>query len=142
MKIEFEVDDIPPKKDGSKSMWAKECEAKKIVSLRKRAIEKIKSENVDIPISNRLKLKICIYLPNEKLETTGDLDNFITGICDALQKVHGNVNKWDKIFDQPENDDINPTISIISNDSKIISIIAMKKEANKENTHYKIVIQS
>jgi len=134
--IEILIENIPPKKHGEKSMWDNPTESKRIVSLRKELFNRIKT-----PLKGFIKLELNLYVPKNKLESIGDLDNFITGICDALQKSHMRINKFNSLFDKPENKSIHPQkISFIENDSKITSIIANKKLTNKGNIHYKLIL--
>lgn len=135
--VEILIEDIPPKKHGAKSMWDNKTESKRIVSLRKKLLENIKE-----PIKGFLKLNLFLYVPKKKIESIGDLDNFITGVCDSLQVSHFGINKFDEVFNKSENKDIHPKkIYFIENDSKIISIIAKKEKTIKNNPYYKIILE-
>ncbi|MDQ0340529.1 hypothetical protein J2S00_003353 [Caldalkalibacillus uzonensis] len=92
MRLEFVVEDIPPKKDGANSMWKKEIEAHRIISLRTRAFEAMQRVGFDCCFKGHIHLSLFIYLPPDKIERVGDLDNFITGICDGIQAAHPRFN--------------------------------------------------
>ncbi len=81
MKIQFDVSGLPPKKDGANSMWRKGSELARLKSLRKAASEAMK----DLPlVEGNIFIKIQVFADPSK----GDLDNFITGICDGLMAAH------------------------------------------------------
>ena len=84
MKIEFQVEGKPPKKDGANSMWGKNSEAQNIVNLRNAAFKK-REETIKEPFHSRVSLELIINAPESELERMGDLDNFITGVCDAFR---------------------------------------------------------
>ncbi len=85
MMIEFTVQDIPPKKDGANSMWKKPAEALRIVSLRKEALRAMREANISDCFRSFVRLEITLFAPKSKMESIGDLDNFITGVCDGVQ---------------------------------------------------------
>jgi len=99
MFVEFEVPGKPPKKDGANSMWRKDSEAQNIINLR-------------------------IYARINEIEGMGDLDNFITGVCDGLQRAHPNVMRYinERILKE-----CNPHQSIfVVDDAKVYDIRARK----------------
>ena len=143
MKINFKVEGIPPKKDGANSMWGKEKEAERIIRLRKEVLKEIKKQGIITPINSFMNFTIEIYLPSNKIESAGDLDNFITGICDGLQKANNSSKKLIiHDFFEKENKDINPAISFIENDSKIISIFAKKFPSESKEEYYEITLET
>lgn len=79
--ISFTVAGLPPKKNGANSMWRKSGEQPRLIALRKAAAEAM---GMQAPSTSRLHLKISIYANSR----VGDLDNFITGICDGLMAAH------------------------------------------------------
>lgn len=76
--IEFTVDGLPPKKDGANSMWRKPTEVPRVIALRAAARVAM---NGRPPLEAPVRLSVDVYADPRD----GDLDNFITGICDALQ---------------------------------------------------------
>jgi len=89
MKIEFQVDGKPSKKDGSNSMWGKKAEAQNLINLRNAAFIK-SEETIKQPLVSRVSLELIIRAPENVLESMGDLDNFITGVCDESEKTCNN----------------------------------------------------
>lgn len=81
-RIEFTVQgQLPPKKDGATSMWKKSSEHARLVALRTQAQTAC---GTDGPLSENIQLTLEIHCPRRELHSIGDLDNFITGICDGL----------------------------------------------------------
>ncbi|MCL6576924.1 hypothetical protein [Kyrpidia sp.] len=143
MRIEFEVDGKPPRKNGATSMWGKDDEIARLVSLRRKALEAMEKEGISDCFRSFVKLELTLFLPRSDLER-GDLDNFITGICDGLQAVNSNPRtKIHHEFLKPENEGIHPSRALLlENDSKIISINARKVLRDNRELSYKIVIES
>jgi hypothetical protein len=141
MRIEFTVNNLPPKKDGANSMWRKETEVPRIISLREKALETIKEHNYKIQ-EQYLRLEFTLFVPEEKIESIGDLDNFITGICDGLQAAHYSVTPH-SLFNEPGREEIHPRKPIlIINDSKVLNINA-SKSIIREGTqcYYNLLIE-
>ncbi|HEU4323049.1 MAG TPA: hypothetical protein VFS21_07835 [Roseiflexaceae bacterium] len=83
MKLRFSVDGLPPKKDGANSMWRQPDLVERLIALRTRAREAM--GNLP-PQASSFHLRVRV----EALREEGDLDNFITGICDGLMAAKGN----------------------------------------------------
>jgi hypothetical protein len=142
LRIEFIVHDIPPKKHGEKSMWDHPTEVPRLILLRKQAFQAMKEMGLRDCLRSLITLELTLYVPRSNLESIGDLDNFITGVCDGLQAAHSNIKKFHEAFSRYA--DIHPTRTLlIENDSRIVSIQA-KKEINPEDdgVFYKIAVQS
>src|SRR5260370_7990297 len=89
MKIEFTVQNIPPKKDGANSMWLKDSEAPRILSLRKAALDAMKKAGLKACIDSPVKLEVTVLAPSSQFirnsgNYIGDLDTLVTGICYLL----------------------------------------------------------
>lgn len=84
MKIAFTVEGVPPKKDGANSMWRKPTEVPRIKAFRIAACAVLDGR---APDSGSVALTVRVFAP----AGAGDLDNFATGICDALMAVHPRV---------------------------------------------------
>ena len=123
MKIEFQVEGKPPKKDGANSMWGKNSEAQNIVNLRNAAFRK-REETIKEPFHSRVSLELIINAPESELERMGDLDNFITGICDGLQAADPRA-KMNEIIIQDSF--IDPRLPLLLfTDAKVFEISAKK----------------
>ena len=81
MQVRFDVEGVPPKKDGASSMWSKRSELQRLRNLRRAAGTAMSRP---IPITARATLRLKIYAAIR----AGDLDNFITGVCDGLMAAH------------------------------------------------------
>ena len=90
-RVQFKVEGhLPPKKGGVSSMWNKKAsgaQKKKLVVLRDAAAAEMKSCAYDSPLEKGIdiRLSLRVYVRRRKEgENAGDLDNFITGVCDGL----------------------------------------------------------
>ena len=77
MRETVSVPGVPPKKDGANSMWGKPAEVPRLKALRAAVRAKVTSP---IAGSKRVTLRLRVLADS----SAGDLDNFITGICDGL----------------------------------------------------------
>jgi len=122
--IEFRVEGLPPKKDGANSMWGKCLESQRLVSLRRTALEKMGGRP---PLKRDINLTLSVNVGAKNDRLVGDLDNFVTGICDGLMKMAPRCKPCREIWDSPENGDVRPSIPIaIEDDSQVIGIRATK----------------
>jgi hypothetical protein len=115
------INGLPPKKDGANSMWNKKNEIPRLINLRKKVLAKV---GIGRQLVRNISLVLDIHVGPRTNANVGDLDNFITGICDGLQKAHGNTNlsAWDDL-----DPDIHPSnIIAIEDDREVISIVAKK----------------
>lgn len=83
MRFKLEIEGAPPKKDGANSMWRKPSEFERLKALRVAAAAAV-AEVGDPPATGDIQLSLEVYAPPE----AGDLDTFITGICDGLMVAH------------------------------------------------------
>ena len=142
VRILVEVEGRPPKKHGEKSMWARSDEAPLVARLRSKALEeRTKAGLSKCPRVRSLELEV--YAPAAQLERVGDLDSFVTGVCDCLQAATGTVLPFlDPVFSEPGNEDIHPRIPLlIENDAQITTIVARKLTAPPGGgITYKVVV--
>lgn len=139
MKYKFLVQGVPPKKDGSSSMWNKKTEVPRLISLRTAAL---KAFNGDPPLVTNISLTLNVYIPVNN-RSVGDLDNFITGICDGLMAHNINPNtKISSLFSELNLKDIYPDKPIgIIDDVEIINIQARKIIGNCTSPYYVVILQ-
>ena len=137
-RITFKVEgNLPPKKDGANSMWNKAVEAPRLVALRQQALDAL---NGRPPFSSEIRLKVRIHVANSSAGNTGDLDNFITGICDGLMEANAGANLH-QLFSRPENAAVHPqNIIAIVDDSQIIEIHAEKLAGESGDHWYEVEI--
>ncbi len=131
MSVEFKVQGKPPKKDGANSMWGKKSEAQNIVNLRKAAITARNELNIT-PFTGRVSIDLTIYADNAVIESMGDLDNFITGICDGLQAADPRANMQDLVLN--EGTPYQPVLYY--SEAKVVNIQARKIPIENQGTHY------
>lgn len=117
------IDGLPPKKDGANSMWNKPLEVKRLIALRT-TMRGVFAGNS--PLVQEIKLTVRIHVNPIVAESCGDLDNFVTGICDGMMAAHPRAT-LSSLWQEAEYSDIHPTrvIGILS-DSAICSIAASK----------------
>jgi hypothetical protein len=145
MQIEFIVEGRPPKKHGEKSMWALDDEAPLIDLLRRKAYEARLRAGLRECFRCLVGLEITVFVPESRLETVGDLDNFIAGICDSLQAADANIPSLHPIFHElAEDNELHPRHPIlIDNDAKVVSITGKKVAIDERQTiHYKVVVKA
>ena len=119
-------------------MWALESEAHRVASLRKKAFQARLQAGRNEPFYCLIALELEVFVPHSQLESMGDLDSFIAGVCDGLQAADPSVQP------HPVVEDTDPKQALlIANDAKVASIMARKiaLEENKE-VHYKVAIES
>ena len=134
--ISFRVEGkSPPKKDGANSMWSKPVEAPRLVALRLKALEALGRYP---PFSQEIRLKASIHLGNSNARAAGDLDNFVSGICDGLMRADRRA-RLHQLFCKPENDAIHPWKTIaICDDSQITEIHAYKLVGESADDWYEV----
>jgi hypothetical protein len=121
--IKFHVDGLPPKKDGANSMWGKRLEAERLVKLRTAALTAMEGQP---PLKRDVGLTITVCVGAENNRSIGDLDTFITGVCDGLMKAAARCRPLPDVWDKVE-EAIRPDKSIaIEDDCQVISIQAVK----------------
>jgi len=135
--IKFHVDGLPPKKNGANSMWGKRLEAKRLVALRQSALQALKGQPA---LQSNIKLILKIHIPVNN-RSIGDLDTFVTGVCDGLMATRYG-GKLDPIWDNEELENIHPikTVAIVD-DSQILRIQAEKVIGDTEQPWYETVLE-
>jgi len=138
MSISFKVQGKPPKKDGSSSMWGKKSEALNIVNLRNAAIKAREDQNTGL-FSSRIGIDLIIYASEKEIESMGDLDNFVTGICDGLQAADPRAKMQDVIKNECIVDPLQPVL--FYTDAKVFEINAKKIPVKENNGYYEVIIR-
>ena len=140
MSVSIPVTGIPPKKRSDTSLWNCESEVPKVIALRREARTRFGDRK---PFTSRIRLRLSVFLTASEFSSTqvGDLDNFVSGVCDALQAADPKAS-LDERFRLTENEDVNPSKAIvIQNDRDVISIVADKFLASQgEPLHYTVVL--
>lgn len=133
-RIKFTVYSVPPKKDGANSMWHKGSEHDHLKALRLAAYQAMMDQPL---IESGAVLTIHVYTPVR----TGDLDNFITGICDGLMAAHPNTPIDPQVWiDLPPG--ARPDQAIVYRDDICINkIIAERFEPGELGIRYEIEVE-
>ena len=136
-RIQFEVEDLedpltdtlPPKKHGRKSMWNRKTEVNRLKVLRRKALDELGSAP---PFTGDIRLTLSVHVGCEAPVFTdagekgfGDLDNFVSGVCDGLMAAHPNVVPDPSLW--PDGSDIHPTRPLAFLDDARITEINAKK---------------
>jgi Holliday junction resolvase RusA-like endonuclease len=139
INVTFEVDGLPPRKDGGHSMWNKDNEVKKLLELRSQFHNTILKQQISTPITNYLRLNIEIYL-SEKDLVRSDIDNLVGGVFDGLQSA-SNATKLNNVYNQYKGTPIHPSNSFILDDSRILEL-NVKKIISERRTFYRVSTES
>ncbi len=137
-EISFRVDgDFPPKKDGAKSMWDKPLEATRLVKLRRATLNALAGRQA---FRRNIRVELEVYVGRTNSRSVGDLDNFVTGICDGLMAAHPRA-ALDATWAADSMQDIHPRYAIaISDDSEVVSIFAKKLTGKSDKLWYRITV--
>jgi len=123
-RIEFRVEQhLPPKKDGANSMWAKSAEVPRLIALRQAAVAAMTGRPA---FRANVSLEIEVHCPVVPGQRVGDLDNFITGVCDGLMAADRGI-KQDPRWEAPECAKVHPSkCAALIDDDAVVSITARK----------------
>lgn len=130
--IQFRVDQLPPIKRGSESMWQKQIE--RIKPLRAAAAE---HPQAPATLDDDVSLDVVVYAR----PMDGDLDGFVAGICDGLQPPHANFRPWLQAADWQELPEAaRPDNALGFVDDRAISTITARRLAPTERIGYEVSI--
>ena len=136
--VRVEVFGLPPKKDGANSMWRKTSERQRILGLRRRLFSVLRGHILDGPVALELEIRIS----EDALLSAGDLDNFVTGVCDSLMPASGDAWRSDPAYSTDVWADVDPGQTIaIRDDAAVVSLLARKLPTFRE-AHYTLVLRS
>lgn len=133
MELEFSVEGLPPKKDGAQSMWDKPLEVQRLKALRVAALREMRDPSqfpLDVPVE--------LHLTVRAHPRDGDLDNFVTGVCDGLMAKHPRAS-WnrDAWTDVPE--DAAPERPLLLRDDALVDrIVAERMQPQPHGPDYQV----
>ena len=134
--LSFTVEGLPPKKDGSSSMWNKAQERTRLIALRFAAMA---AHGAQAPLTSSFALTLEVHVGPHNSRAVGDLDNFITGVCDGLQAAAGNSIGVE--WQAPDLALIHPSRAIgFVDDVNAVSIVARKVIAD-EAPWYRVTLE-
>jgi len=111
---------------------------KKLVALHRAALKAVGDSK---PFVSDIRLEIEVHCLKSLGRIAGDLDNFVTGICDGLMAADRKIKK-DSKWASAELQEIRPdrTIAIVD-DSKVIEIVARKIFEDSGANWYRVSIE-
>lgn len=129
MRITVTVDGRPPRKNGAQSLW-NSPESGRVLELRlgiRR--EQDRMENRDL-FDDPVRVELEVFAPNvldrgNSQTYVGDIDTFVAGICETIQKADGNVKQVSDVFDG--HDDVRPELPMLIMDDAQVAEISAKK---------------
>ncbi len=142
MEIAFTVEGRPPRKGGDLSMWGKPSEVPLLIRLRKEALNAKTQAKLDC-FQPWTGLQLKIFVPKSELPKVGDLDTFVAGVLDGLQKADKKADLHED-WNQPEHRKIHPRNAIlIKNDRNVVSIRASKQPLKgKQKAYYTVAVET
>lgn len=122
-------DMLPPKKGGVSSMWNKKAsraQKQKLVALRRAAHSAMDACRYEAPLVRGIRLTLEVHVRSQDRVKSGDLDNFITGVCDGLSAKKGEAIPDEEFFNESE-PALKPSNAIaIEDDGEVIEIRAQR----------------
>ncbi len=89
----------------------------------------------------RLVFRLKIHLPVNN-RSIGDLDTFVTGVCDGLMKRDPRSKLHEEIWSSPEYLDVHPdNVIAIIDDSQVINIEAKKVIGDTDQQWYEVILE-
>ncbi len=80
----------------------------------------------DAPLTKNISLVLSVCVGERSNQNAGDLDNFITGICDGLQAAHPST-PINAPWSESQHEKIHPRVTLaIQDDAEVMSIDAKK----------------
>ncbi len=117
--------ELPPKKDGANSMWGKPLEAQRLIALRTEARRALRNQP---PFEREIRVELIVVVGDG--EQAGDLDNYISGVCDGLQTADSQA-CLHSLFQEARHAAINPRRwAAITDDARIVEIRAEKRQGS------------
>lgn len=84
------------------------------------------------------KLSLEVHLPDPESRCSGDLDNFITGVCDGLQAAAGTF-KVSPSWDGAQPREVHPSnVIAIADDAAVVSTTATKRKSANGDSWYRV----
>lgn len=136
--IKFRVEGLPPKKNGANSMWGNKHESKRLVLLRRAALRAMEGQP-RLKSDIRLTVTVCVGTKNDR--SVGDLDTFVTGVCDGLMKAAPRCKLCAEVWSEAE-EGIRPDRGIaIEDDCQVIGIQAAKVKDASGRRFYDVELE-
>jgi hypothetical protein len=116
-------------------MWIKPLQVERLKLPRVAAASAVRGSGGVLP-DQEVRLKLCVYCSSR----AGDLDSFITGICDGLMTAHRSspidASLWEEL---PE--DARPDQPIMfADDSLVCKIEAERRQPDSSGIRYELIV--
>lgn len=140
MIITVEVRCRPPRKGKTVSVWGNDGEY--TLRLRQAVLGQMKIMGIAGPHEGWVRITLKVYAPNigrVNHQYIGDIDAFVSGVCDAIQPAHTNVRDPSPVFEG--HPDVAPDVPlVIRNDSQVREVVAKKIEDPDEDKEGRYVL--
>lgn len=137
-RVEFRVEnELPPKKDGANSMWAKPAEVPRLIALRRAAVVALAGRS---PLRANISLELEVHCPAAQGQRHGDLDNFVAGVCDGLMAAVPKSRR-DPRWDEPEFAAVHPCKMIAMEDDDAVVAIIARKTTGAASPWYRVALE-
>ena len=119
-------------------MFGKSGESEKVAALRLAALKAMHGVS---PLSHNIRLTVVVHVGKTNDRFTGDLDNFLTGVCDSLMAAAPNA-RIAPVFNQPKLASIYPSKPIgILDDCNVVEIHARKVIGDTDAPWYEVELE-
>ncbi len=145
-RIEFTVNEKPPKKSSKGSIWSENnTKINLVTNLRQSAFEAIQKTGLNKPFHGPVRLTLTVYAPNiqyrkDREDYLGDIDSLIGGVFEALQPAPTNPDL--KVHPELKNaKDIGSDVPLIVSDDAQVTTAIGKKIKRDEKISYTVLIE-
>jgi hypothetical protein len=121
-------------------MWSDVVQSVPLIDLRNQALAAKKNFGVKDCFTSSIKLELEMYARKSDLDSMGDLDNLLGGVCDGLGAMPTNPTLVPSEWFSTERPEVPPTIPILYTDDKIITSIKGTKIESFGDPYYIIKI--
>jgi len=92
-------------------------------------------------LRRNIRIRLVVHIGRKNDRSIGDLDNFITGVCDGLMRADPRAS-LDPLWARPEHSEIHPIrTATVVDDSQVVQIEATKIVDDAEEPWYEITLE-
>ncbi len=118
-------------------MWAKPEEVPRLIALRRAALEALAGQAA---FRASIGVELELHCPLRAARGVGDLDNFITGVCDGLMAA-GPRSRMDPRWDAADVGDIHPSKTVAMEDDSAVVSITARNIADAPTPWYRVSLE-
>jgi hypothetical protein len=136
-RVEFTVTrQVPPRKNGGRSIWTTRSEVPRIIALREAALEAMRGRP---PLGGEISLMLQVHIPWRALYSA-DVCEVVHGVCVSLSRANSR-SKLSPAWDTPELAPIHPSLSVAIVDSaRVTFIYAQKVPYHRGESWYRVIL--